>query len=128
MMTAKGRHWTECVKFLVYNIYLPFLCNVSIKDFPLLPWLVWLSGLSAGLQTNELLVWFPVSAHARVVGQVPSWGHVKGNHTLMFLSLSFSLPFPLSKQINKIFKKNMKILADRTGFILYTSNKILQNC
>ena len=29
--------------------------------------------------------------------QVPSWGCVRGNHTLMFLSLSFSLPPPLSK-------------------------------
>ena len=30
-------------------------------------------------------------------GQVPSGGHARGNHTLMFLSLSFSLLFPLSK-------------------------------
>ena len=34
-------------------------------------------------------------------GQVPSRGCVRGNHTLMFLSLSFSLPSPLSKKINK---------------------------
>ena len=32
-----------------------------------------------------------------VAGQVPSREHVRGNHTLMFLSLSFSLPSPLSK-------------------------------
>ena len=63
-------------------------------------WLVWLSGLSAGLQTKGLPVRFPVRAHAWVVGQVPSRGHMRGNHTLMFLSLSFSLPSPLSK-INK---------------------------
>ena len=31
------------------------------------------------------------------VGQVPSKGHVSSNHTMMFLSLSFSFPFPLSK-------------------------------
>ena len=31
-------------------------------------------------------------AHA---GQVPSREHLRGNHTLMFLSLSFSLPSPL---------------------------------
>ena len=49
------------------------------------------------LRTRESLVRFPVRAHAWVVGQVPSGGHVKGNHTLMFLSLSFSLPSPLSK-------------------------------
>ena len=39
----------------------------------------------------------PSQAHAWVVGQVPNGGHVRGNHTLMFLSLSFSLPSPLSK-------------------------------
>ena len=36
-------------------------------------------------------------AQAWVVGQVPSGWCVRGNHTLMFLSLSFSLPSPLSK-------------------------------
>ena len=39
----------------------------------------------------------PFRAHAWVVGQVPSRGHARGNHTLMFLSFSFSLPPPLSK-------------------------------
>ena len=39
----------------------------------------------------------PSQAHASVVGQVPSRGRVRDNHTLMFLSLSFFLPFPLSK-------------------------------
>ena len=58
-------------------------------------WLVWLSGLSAGLQTKALLVQFPVRAHAWVAGQVPSRGCSRGSHTLMFLSLSFP-PLPLS--------------------------------
>ena len=40
---------------------------------------------------------FPVRAHAWVAGQVPSGGHMRGNHTLIFLSLSFFLPSPLSK-------------------------------
>ena len=43
------------------------------------PWLVWLSGLSAGLQTKGLLVRFPVRAHAWVVGQVPSMGMQEAN-------------------------------------------------
>ena len=60
----------------------------TIKN-KLLPWLVWLSGLSAGLRTTVSLVRFPVRAHAWVVGQVPSRGRVRGNHTLMFL---FPLP------------------------------------
>ena len=36
------------------------------------PWLVWLSGLSTGLQTKGSQVGFPVRAHAWVVGQVRS--------------------------------------------------------
>ena len=31
-------------------------------------------------------------------GQVPGEGFIRGNHTLMFLFLSFSFPFPLSKK------------------------------
>ena len=61
------------------------------------PWLVWLSGLSADLRTKGLLIQFLVRAHGWVSGQVPSRRHVRGNHVLLFLSLSFSLPAPLSK-------------------------------
>ena len=60
------------------------------------PWLVWLSGLSASLQTKGSLVRSQVRVHAWIVGQVLSWGCMRGNHTLMFLSLSFFLPSPLS--------------------------------
>ena len=56
-------------------------------------WLVWLSGLSADLQTKGSPVRFPVRARAWVAGQVPSRGCMRGNHTLMFLSF----PSPLSK-------------------------------
>ena len=72
------------------------------------PWVVWLSVLSAGLWTKGSLVPFPVMAHAWVVDQVPSWGCRRGNHTWMFLSLSFS---PLSK--NKVFKKILKKKEDQ---------------
>ena len=53
--------------------------------------------IESGLRTKGSPVRFPVRAHAWVAGQVPSGGHVRSNHTLMFLSLSFSLPSPLSK-------------------------------
>ena len=72
----------------------------AFKVCILLSWQVWLRGLSTSLQTKGLLVQFPVRAHNWVVGQAPSGGHMRGNHTLMFLSLSSSLPSPLSK-INK---------------------------
>ena len=35
-----------------------------ILELHILPWLVWLSGLSAGLRTKGSLVRFPVRAHA----------------------------------------------------------------
>ena len=35
--------------------------------------------------------------HAWVAGPVPSRGYTRGNHTLMFLSLFFFFPSPLSK-------------------------------
>ena len=85
--------------FLIFEILLNLVKQV-------LPWLVWLSGLGAGLRTKVSLVRFPVRAHAWVAGQVPSRGCVRGNHMLMFPSLSFSLP--LSLKINNIFLKNLK--------------------
>ena len=65
---------------------------ISVTSSCIISKLVWLIGLN--LQTEGSLVQFPVRAHAWVVGQVPSAGHRKGNHTLMCLSLSFSLPSP----------------------------------
>ena len=68
-------------------------------------YLLWLSGLSAGLQTRGSRVRFPVRAHAWVVGQVPNGQCLRGNHTLMFLSLSFILP-SISPKINKQTNKS----------------------
>ena len=55
-------------------------------------WPVWLSELNASLQTNRLLVRFPVRAHAWVAGQAPVAGLQEAtyqclSHTWMFLSL-----------------------------------------
>ena len=92
------------LSFLFYKVRILLCWNI------LGPWLVWLSGLSAGLWTRGLWVQFTVRAHAGVVGQVPSSGYMRGNHTMMFLSLSFSLlPFSL-KQINKILKNKKNFL------------------
>ena len=72
----------------------------------LLPWLGWLSGLSTRLGTKGSPVGFPVRTHAWVAGQVPSGECKRGNHTLMFLSFSFSFPSPLSKNNKYNLKKN----------------------
>ena len=77
-------------------IVLIYVCNDRQK-FKKQPWLVWLSIFSASLETKGSPVRFPVRAHAWVASWVPCRGHVRGNHILMFLSFSFSLPSPLSK-------------------------------
>ena len=87
--------------FIVYQLYLSKA--VPKKESP--GWCG--SGLSAGLWIKGSPVRFPVRAHAWVAGQVPGEGYTRGNHTLMFLSHSFSLPSPLSKnkQIRSLKKK-----------------------
>ena len=54
-------------------------------------------------------VQFPVQIHAWVAGQVPSRGRMRGNYTLMFLSLF--LPFCL--KINTIKKERKNEQRDR---------------
>ena len=81
--------WLWCLSNKAYYIQCK---NLNV------PWLAWLSGLSVGLWTKWWPVQFPVRAHAWFAGQVPSRGSARGNHKLMFLSLSFSLPSPLSKK------------------------------
>ena len=101
--------------WLLYFVYeqvllilsLKHLCNSYQWKLLKVPRLVWLSGLSTGLHTKGSLVRFPVRAHAWVVGQVPSGGRARGNHTITFLS-SFSLPSTLSK--TKKRKKERKLL------------------
>ena len=68
-----------------------------------LPWLVWLSGLSASLQTERLLVQFPVRAHAWVAGP---WLQGMQEATDRCLSPFLSPSFPFSLKINK---ENLKI-------------------
>ena len=64
----------------------------------------------------------PGRAHAWVVGQVPSKGLTRSNHTLMFLSVSFSLLSPLSK--NK-FKKLLKVKKRRKCSYLLCFSMVL---
>ena len=60
----------------------------------------WIEHWRANLKVASLI---PDRVHARVAGQVPSWGRARRNRlvclsqTSMFLSLSFSLLSPLSK-------------------------------
>ena len=48
-------------------------------------------------------------SHAWVAGQVHSRGHVRGNHTLMFLSLCPSLPSPSKNKFQKLKKKEVPV-------------------
>ena len=58
----------------------------------------WCSSVDWAQAVNQRVaspVQFPVRAHAWVVGQIPSRGCMRGNHTLMFLPVTlFLLPLP----------------------------------
>ena len=91
-----------CLLYLSFSIHLQTSSEVTFimtlfKSIPKEPWLVWLNGLSTSLGTKGSPVRFPVREHAWVAGQVPRVGCVRYYYTLMFLSLSFSRPSPLSK-------------------------------
>ena len=59
----------------------------------------WLVRIESRPTNQSVTSSIPSQGTCRVVGQVPSRAHVRGNHTLMFLSLSPS--FPLYLKINK---------------------------
>ena len=95
--------WTKsCLKsyILFFNILLTFLSLLLLIENMHLALAGIAQWIECGLGTKRSLVRFPVRAHAWVAGQVPSREHVRGNHTLIFFSLSFSLP--LSLKINKL--------------------------
>ena len=73
------------------------------KKVSALPWLVWLSELSASLGTKGVLVRFPVRVYAWVLGQVQQPIDVSLTHQCFSSSISPSLTLSLymNKQINK---------------------------
>ena len=95
-----------------FNIKRYYLCQ------RLKPWRVWLSGLGILPQTERSQVRFPVRAHAwewqarssvAVVQEATNWCFP---HTSMFLSLSFSLPSPLSKNKYNIYITGIGVIRD----------------
>ena len=71
------------------------------------PWLVWLNGLSAGLQTKGSLVQFPIGHIPPLQARSPVGGTREATtHWCFFPSLSPS--FPLCLKINKCFFKKRK--------------------
>ena len=84
-----------------------FFLTWFLKKRLFLPWLVWLSGLSTGLQTKGSLVWFPAGAHAWVTR---AWSPVEGAwepSTHWCSSPSLSSTLPLCLKINKILEKGL---------------------
>ena len=74
------------------NSEMKFLCSKMITH-ALAGIAQWIEHLSVNQRVTGPI---PIQGTSWVVGQVPSRGHSRGNHTLMFLSLSFSLPTSLS--------------------------------
>ena len=74
-MTPKTKATTTTNKLDFIKTQNVFASN-DTKEKTYMPWLVWLSGLSAGLRTKRSPVRFPVRAHAWVVGG--SLGYLPG--------------------------------------------------
>ena len=70
--------------------------EVSNKIGYVLPWVVWLNGLSTSLQTKMSQVRFLVRAHAWAAGQVPIWGCVRGSQLMYLSHIDVSLTLFLS--------------------------------
>ena len=68
-----------------------------------MPCLGWLSGLSSWPANQKVAGLTP--SQSTCLGCRPGLEHTRGNHTLMFLSLSFSL-LPLSQRKNKTKQTN----------------------
>ena len=86
--------------------------HLKTKQNKTLPWLVWLSGLNAGLSTKRSLVRFPVRAHAWVVGQAPRWGRAGGKLSMYLSHIGVSLPLllpPFPSLYINLFKKLIEI-------------------
>ena len=89
-------------------VHIQFMYSYLVLRSGTKPWLAWLSWFSIMLETKRLRVWFPIRAHAQVVGSIPGSGEYKKQPIdVSHIDVSLPLllpPFPLSKKI-KIFKK-----------------------
>ena len=110
-------------------IYFNPIC-IKVQLFPLnkrisfSPCLVWLSGLSASMQTKGSPVLFPVRAHACVVGQAPVGGTQKATTHWFFSPASPSLSLSLKiKSLKK--KKRISFSSTSHHTILATKRKII---
>ena len=80
--------------------------NIAFKKIMVVPWLIWLGGLGASLQTERSPVRFPARAHAWDMDQVLlSWGCGRGSRSMYLSHMDVSLPlflppFP-SLKVNK---------------------------
>ena len=83
------------------------------------PWPVWLSRLGGVLPRKRSLVRFLARARAWVTGHVRKATDPCFCLTLMFLSLSFSLPSPFSK--NKYIKSLIKKIKENPSLNSYSS-------
>ena len=92
------------------TIYIYYLTQfLYVKNLG--PWLVWLSGLSAQCEPKCCRFDSQSGHMPRLWARSPVWGCVRGNHTLMSLSLSPSLPLSLKMDgWNLLKKKNLEIV------------------
>ena len=96
-------------------MFIPFLFFFFFKDFSgLCSSVNWALACKAkGCWFDSQLGYMPGfrARYPGAGGGVP--GYTRDNHTLMFLSLSFSLPHPLSKKNNNFLKDFIYLLLER---------------
>ena len=88
----------KCHHVLIQGPGIFFMCTQPCVVFAIVtkslirPWLACLSTLGIILWSKKSLVWFLVGAHAWVAGQVPSWGHTRGNPSMFLSHIDVSRP------------------------------------
>ena len=140
---SKGEATDWC--FSLTSVPLSFSLSLSLSPLPPplskinkqdkrtqnVPWLLWLSGLSAGLWTKRSLVWSPVRAHAWVVGQVPSCVMWEATYQSIYLILMFLSPFlpPFKKKEYAACTASLDLFTiTLCQFILTTTYSKIQSC
>ena len=103
---VQGRQWQISHNPHLPNVILRHSDGKMCPDSEILkrrerPWLVWLSGLSSGLQAKRLPVRFPVRVHAWVAARSPVGGVWEAaNLTHWCFSPSLFTSLPLSLKVN----------------------------
>ena len=110
-------HYCKCIELKIVETYINIFA-LAYKWRKIKKRSPALAGVSQWIEhrpvNQRVTGWIPSQGTCLGCSQVSSKGHLRGNHTLVFLSLSFSLPSPLSKnkEIKSLKKKDLQIFIN----------------